>query len=392
MILLFGAGASKPAQIPDMPEMTRRFLENPLRLADLNLRNQKYEEVNDDVKSLDEVSRSYYGKSDLEFLISLLLQLENDNFRDVIEHKYPRVRTVGQENLKFIRILINDYIRKECEKIDLASMEYLWPLTGLLPSDKQLSIYSLNYDGLVEAFCESNSISYSDGFTPYWDPEHFSGKRVNIFKLHGSLYWFKTESGKIFKVPIKGLDLSKIKHLTDESLSEIMIYPALQKNKQSQVYLWLHNKFLDDLKTTDTCVVIGYSFRDEDIRNAVIDSLKINTKLWLMVVSPNASSNKKEYFKEQDLEIRSRVFCVDKTVQDVITDRKVTDYLVSLEQVRENEDSMWRTHATQSITNRGMVENVLNKYASIGQIDSVPHEDRVLWIHHKMGQRGISYG
>jgi hypothetical protein len=67
---------------------------------------------------------------------------------------------------------------------------------------------------VVEAFCESNNISFSDGFTPYWDPEHFEDKRVNIFKLHGSLYWFKTESGRIFKVPIKGLNLSKLKHLT----------------------------------------------------------------------------------------------------------------------------------------------------------------------------------
>lgn len=314
MILLFGAGISKPAKIPDMPEMTKGFLENPLRLAELDLKDQGYEELNNDIKALDEVSRNYYGKTDLEFLVSLLLQLEYDNFRDLIERKHTRIQTITQENLKYIRILINDYIRKECEKIDIMSMEYFWPLTALLPIDKQLLIFSLNYDGLVEAFCESNSIIFSDGFSPYWDPEHFSGKRVNIFKLHGSLYWFKTESGKIFKVPVKGLNLSKLKHLTDESLSEVMIYPVLQKNKQSQVYLWLHNKFLDELKTTDTCVVIGYSFRDEDVRNSIIDSLKINGKLWLIVISPNANSNKKEHFKEQDLEIRSRVFCIDKTV------------------------------------------------------------------------------
>jgi hypothetical protein len=37
------------------------------------------------------------------------------------------------------------------------------------------------WERVVEAFCESNNISSSDGFTPYWDPEHFEDKKVNIF-------------------------------------------------------------------------------------------------------------------------------------------------------------------------------------------------------------------
>jgi hypothetical protein len=55
MIFLFGAGASKPAQIPDMPEMTNRFLENPLRLADLDLMSQRYDELADAKKYVREV-------------------------------------------------------------------------------------------------------------------------------------------------------------------------------------------------------------------------------------------------------------------------------------------------------------------------------------------------
>ena len=107
-----------------------------MRLADLDLMSQRYDELGDGVKVLEEVSHDYYGKTDLEFIVSILLQLEKANFRDFIECKHKRMQSITHEKLTYIRILINDYIRRECEKIDTTSMEYLWPLTGLIPGDR----------------------------------------------------------------------------------------------------------------------------------------------------------------------------------------------------------------------------------------------------------------
>jgi hypothetical protein len=39
----------------------------------------------------------------------------------------------------------------------------------------------------------------------------------------------------------------------------MMIYPALRKNKQSEVYLWLHANFINELNMATICVIIGYS-------------------------------------------------------------------------------------------------------------------------------------
>lgn len=392
MLFLFGAGASKAAQIPDINEMTERFLKDPLRLADPDLKNKQYEALKSDVEVMAQITSNYYGRVDLEFLMSLILQLRESNFRDLVQYKYEGIKKITKEHLEYIRVLINEYIRKECEKIDAYSMEFLWPLTGLLEDDKPLKVFTLNYDGLVEAFCEGNDLSFSDGFSPYWDPENFNDKKVNIYKLHGSLYWFKTKSGKMLRIPVKGMNLNKMKHLTDEPLSEIMIYPALQKNKHSQVYLWLHNKFLDEMKReTDTCVIIGYSFRDEDVRNSIKDSLKVNKKLWLIVISPNSSVNRNNFFNDQDQELISRIFCIDKTVQEVVRDRKIKKYIDSLRGARKIENEMWEILALEHehIGLPGKVNQAAGEYKHIGP-DSIPHEIRRQWIQNKLSQRKIN--
>jgi len=270
-------------------------------------------------------------------------------------------------------------------------MEFLWPLTGLIDKDKPLMIFTLNYDGLVEAFCESNDLTYSDGFSSYWDPDDFNDKKVKIYKLHGSLYWFKTSSGKMFKVPIKDMNTRKLKHITDETLSEIMTYPALQKNKQSQVYLWLHNRFLEEMKRTDICVIVGYSFRDDDIRNSIADSLKVNKKLWLIVISPNSSQRREQFFSDQGEEITSRIFCINKSVEDVVSNRKIKDYVDSIRNARDAEDRMWKDfaiHNTISMQVHKSMDVVGKAYREMGP-DSIPHRIRLEWLQKKFLQRKI---
>jgi hypothetical protein len=75
VLFLFGAGASKAAQIPDINEMTERFLKDPLRLADPDLKNKQYDALKSDVEVLAQITSNYYGRVDLEFLMSLILQL-----------------------------------------------------------------------------------------------------------------------------------------------------------------------------------------------------------------------------------------------------------------------------------------------------------------------------
>ncbi|MGB6672908.1 MAG: SIR2 family protein [Candidatus Nitrosopolaris sp.] len=77
------------------------------------------------------------------------------------------------------------------------NVRYLKPLNYFISSYRTLQIFSTNYDICVETFCEENNKKYFDGFTPSWDPDEFHKRDVHLFlyKLHGSVRWYRTEQG-----------------------------------------------------------------------------------------------------------------------------------------------------------------------------------------------------
>jgi hypothetical protein len=333
-----------------------------------------------------QVSLSYYGINDpdLELLLSFINQMENANFRRLLITTYPNAEEIANM-INDIKLLINDYIRKVCENIGRTA-NYLWPLMGMSDEVNCLNIFTLNYDGIVETFCETNNLSYSDGFDPYWNPEHFDGKDVKLFKLHGSLFWFKTERDKVIKIPAKGLVLTNLRYLSDESLSEMMIYPALQKKKNSEVYLWMQSKFQSELKKAKTCIAVGYSLRDEDIREVLWSFMIANPDLWLVLISPNASQHKKSYFSG-NLEISSRILAIERRVEDVIEKRIIREYIDSLNCTRGHEMAHWNEQASSSIPLRQKLESrVISGYNKIGVTDPISHQDRIDWINSRMAE------
>ena len=344
-IFLFGAGLSLSAGVPSIKEMTKKFLENPFCQVSEVKRQNEFNFTKNHIETLVGLTSKYYGVEypDLELLLSFISQMEDSSFKRLFMTAHPDAKEIASM-INDVKLLINDYIRKECENID-RNANYLWPLTGMSDPVNGLNIFTLNYDGVVETFCETNNLSYSDGFDPYWNPQHFDGKIVKVFKLHGSLFWFKTEKGKVIKIPAKGLDITNLRYLSDESLSEMMIYPTLQKKKDTEIYLWIRSKFLSELKKARTCIVVGYSFRDKDIREVVLSSMNANPDLWLVLVSPSASQHKKSYFNG-NLDISSRILAIDRKVEDVIEKRIIREYIDSLNSTRGFEMAHWKEQAS----------------------------------------------
>jgi hypothetical protein len=397
-IFLLGAGASHPAGIPTIPEMTKKFLENPYRAKDGDIRrssNSNTPWVRRQFKAIETLSKTaqeHYGKDtpDLELMMSLILELQDSNSRKLFQSKYKEIAEIEDGELNTTRFLINDHIRKECENISSESVEYLWPLQSQSIMSNKMNIFTLNYDGTIEIFCEKHNIDFSDGFDLYWNPDSFENAKVNIFKLHGSLYWFRTESGKIIKVPAKGFTVKFLRYLSDEQLSEMMIYPALRKNKQSEVYLWLHGTFINELNRATTCVIIGYSFRDEDIVNNLVDALNRNPDLWLLIISPNATDYKNKHFN-QNLDHASRVVTLSKKIEDVVTERKLDKYLGALIDARNHEKGMWIKLAESDDQN--IIQDAIRRYRNIygygPNPNPIQHEDRVRWINETLSKRNV---
>lgn len=118
-IYLLGAGASHPTGIPTIPEMTEKFLENPYRVTDGDIRrssNSNTAWVRKQFKAIETFSKTaqeHYGKDtpDLELIMSLILEIQDSTSRKLFKNTFEEIATIEESDLSQIKYLINDYIR-----------------------------------------------------------------------------------------------------------------------------------------------------------------------------------------------------------------------------------------------------------------------------------------
>ena len=138
-------------------------------------------------------------------------------------------------------------------------------------------IFSLNYDTLLEASLDELRIPYVDGFRgtnrAWFDPETFdeatTAASYRLFKLHGSINWTRDGTGHVRR----GRNANE-----DATNEPIIVYPSEQKYLQTQygVHETLFSRFRNRLRASsvNNClIVLGYSFNDEHINDAISDAI-----------------------------------------------------------------------------------------------------------------------
>lgn len=138
-------------------------------------------------------------------------------------------------------------------------------------------IFSLNYDTLLEASLDSLRLPYADGFRgtnrAWFDPQTFDeagpGIAYLIHKLHGSINWTRDADGHVRR----GRNANE-----DAADEPVVVYPSEQKYLQTQygVYETLLGRFRNRLRRTginNHLVVLGYSFNDDHINEAICDAI-----------------------------------------------------------------------------------------------------------------------
>lgn len=362
---IIGAGFSVPAGLLDITQITESFLID-IKNGEL-LPNKK---LIKNVIELWEVTNSHFiDRRDLESFLTLLRMLEDPEEFKLLTTSYKKLLKISAENIETIKTVTQRYIRTKLENIK--DIKYLDNIRGF---HYPLNIFTLNYDSLIDVFCETYNIRYTDGFDPYWNSELFSeeGYKVKLYRLHGSLYWLKTSSGKTLKIPVKGLDISKQRYISDEILSEMIIYPTFQKDKYSEIYSWIANQFIKIIKESNLCIIIGYNLRDKDIRDNIIDLIRNNKNLFILIISPNATS-RSNYFIQLSEEEISRIGYIDEEIQNMFMEAKLFYKIESLKGYMQSETDTIKTTFTASIQalknntsyNTNM-ENMIRSYISNG--------------------------
>lgn len=200
----------------------------------------------------------------------------------------------GNPIRKSLERKIANACRLELDPNNTHHQNFIRKLTARKPSDPRVQIYTTNYDTLFEQAAQRMNYTIIDGFS-FSYPRIFNGANfdrdlvyrektrikqeesfipnvIQLFKLHGSIDWEKTED-KIFQ-----------KEYTD---NPCIIYPASGKYESSyeQPYFEMMSHFQSTLRKEGTLLIVaGFGFQDKHIQNIIKEAVLQNQNFHLIIV------------------------------------------------------------------------------------------------------------
>jgi hypothetical protein len=153
-----------------------------------------------------------------------------------------------------------------------------------------LSIFSTNYDVCIEQFCIENGRKYVDGFNPNWNPEveylRHSYVDLRLYKLHGSITWYRSEGGEYTRSDIEVRDERPILVGGLEAVP-LILYPG-RKLEYIEPVIYMLGEIKRQLQEADYVFIVGYSFKDLHIAKLFRYAAARNRKLIMFLISPRA--------------------------------------------------------------------------------------------------------
>ncbi len=302
IIVLTGAGASAALGLPTMKSF-RRLISDTAALSDmaddigLPEERVELEAIYDRLQLYVDVA--YAGLSDRNLQSFIIppsehakrrLELagthgpmgnpELDRFQRLLERSRAALRELQH-------LILQTYGLVDAQE---AERVYGKLLAGCCEVQKcRLHLFTTNYDLTFEHLTSSfPGNALVNGLRPesvhrwVWDPSTYQSSpdsaRLLVYRLHGCSHWFFEPSGEVFHYPHPPLGQA--------SLRPMVIFPSKVKTEQIHggPFVVAYRAFRKALIDAQVCVIIGYSFRDPGIQEALADA---RDPAQFIVVDPN---------------------------------------------------------------------------------------------------------
>jgi len=144
-----------------------------------------------------------------------------------------------------------------------------------------IDVFTTNYDNVVEEYCIANGMICCDGYkeppgrrrgTCEFDQDEYSNSPtlLRLYKLHGTVTLARLSNGELVNIPLyPGGEL----RISGKPAFFDLIYPGTFLYATREPQLELLNLLKQNLSSSDWCIIIGYSFRDPNVRQIFIDVL-----------------------------------------------------------------------------------------------------------------------
>jgi hypothetical protein len=195
----------------------------------------------------------------------------------------------------------------------------------------RLSIFTTNYDRLIEAGAEIAGLHLIDRFVGMLSPI-FRSSRLDIdmhynppgirgeprylegvarfTKLHGSIDWIESSNDiRRIGLPLGAVDIEaylKAPGLSEASYNKVMIYPNASKDRETTEYPFveLFRDFAAAVcRPNSTLVTYGYSFGDDHINRIIRDMLTIPSTHLVIISYDGAEGRIDKFFTARPAQI-----------------------------------------------------------------------------------------
>lgn len=251
-LIILGSGASVAYGIPSM-SVLGQCLKRNIKLTD-----------RDDLEQFDKFKSNLDSTHDLEQALSNLTLNENVLVA-IIKETWE---CINAADLKAYEKLLHD------KKFPLSEL-----IAHLISTTKkQISIITTNYDRLVEyassfanaLICNGYAQNYFGRFSVETEVNNGLGYagRVKVWKVHGSLDWFRDSDGLGAQLPLR--------NSIPADYTPSIVTPGLSKYSEThkEPYRTILTKADDEIKNSNAYVCIGYGFNDEHVQPLLIQGIK----------------------------------------------------------------------------------------------------------------------
>ena len=255
-LIILGSGASVPFHLPSMWTLGDH-LKKSISFADA-----------DDKKQFEEFKTTFDMVGDLETTL-LQLQLRPNVLKEII---FETWRLVNKHDLEAYEKILN-------KKVEFPLADITRHLISA--AQRKLSIVTTNYDRLAEyaaslshAFiCTGYTQNYFGHFSKLIHQQDltklngFSGQ-VNIWKVHGSLDWFKSKEEVDFHLPLR--------QTIPTDFKPSIVTPGLSKYLETQLepFRTIFTEADSEIEKAVSYLCIGYGFNDIHVQPKLLTQIK----------------------------------------------------------------------------------------------------------------------
>ena len=274
-------------------------------------------EIGDKIKNVKLKEQSFWGNKNLEDTLSYIETYQKLGIKDITS-ELNEVKGIIRRNCSLL-----------LDKANAPHEEFLRKVTARKINSSRVQLFTTNYDTLWEQAASNAGFIVIDGFS-FSHPRKFSGRYfdldivnrektriknedrfipnvIHLYKLHGSIDW-----------QLSGNDIVQTSAEINDAL---MIYPASDKYESSyrQPFFEMMSRFQQSLRRDNVLLlVMGFGFQDMHIQNVIIEAVKQNPSLHLVILDYNSHGTiDVKYYKNMFTGVMSKISIIFGTFREL---------------------------------------------------------------------------